>query len=340
MDEKIKVNLSYRDYYSLLNDMELFYYVKENGELKQNQFLNQLVVNFYKDDENQNELISSLLDKQLKANIKGNINDLKDSLLSLLATPKNESLIYRSYDCSLSFRPSKENQDVFDYIEANLLKNVSISSYFRSLFHSYLRLSGAEREAVIFSRETNQINEAIEKKRILRLKIGGKEEEFYPFQMRTTKEENFIYVIGLLKGKTIYSFHLYKLKGLTMTTHTFEFSNADKKALTKASSSAIEYANADLIEAKIRLTPLGQKSFRRIWHNRPEPIRIEDGFYFFEAPYQQLLHYFTRFGNEAEVFRPLRLRNDFKHFYEKALKAYTENKTDKETWPNQNKKEV
>ena len=71
MDDKIKVNLSYRDYYSLLNDMEAFQYVKDNGELKQNQFLNQLVVNYYKDDEKRNELITSLLDKELKANIKG-----------------------------------------------------------------------------------------------------------------------------------------------------------------------------------------------------------------------------------------------------------------------------
>ena len=31
MDDKINVNLSYRDYYSLLNDMEAFQYVKDNG---------------------------------------------------------------------------------------------------------------------------------------------------------------------------------------------------------------------------------------------------------------------------------------------------------------------
>ena len=73
-------------------------------------------------------MITSLLDKELKANIKGNINDLKDSLLSLLSNKKGESLIFNSYDYSLSFRPSKENQDVFDYIEVNLLKNQSVSS--------------------------------------------------------------------------------------------------------------------------------------------------------------------------------------------------------------------
>lgn len=194
MDDKIKVNLSYRDYYSLLNDMEAFQYVKDNGQLKQNQFLNQLVVNYYKDDEKRNELITSLLDKELKANIKGNINDLKDSLLSLLSNQKGESLIFNSYDYSLSFRPSKENQDVFDYIEVNLLKNQSVSSYFRSLFHNYLPLSQAEREAIIFSREANLINEAIEKRRILRIKVNKKDCDFYPYQLKTTKEEYLIYV--------------------------------------------------------------------------------------------------------------------------------------------------
>ena len=322
MEDKIKVNLSYRDYYSLMNDMSSFGYIKENGDPKRNQFINQLVCNYYKDDENRNELISSLLDQQLKNNIKGDVNDLKDSILSIALNPPRDSIISMNRDCSISFRPNKENVDIFNYIEVNLLQNQSISNYFRTLFHNYLRLNQSEREAVIFTREVNFINEAIQKKKVLKIRFNKENVDFYPYEMKTTKEENFIYVIGLLGGKSILSIHLYKVVGLTLTNHSFEFTPTQKKELQKVSSSAIEYGKGEIVNAEIVLNKAGEKSFRNIWHNRPEPYKVEGNRYFFIAPFYQLIHYFTRFGSEAEVIKPEKLRSTFKLFYSQGLNNY------------------
>lgn len=212
MEQKIKVNLSFRDYEMLLSDMWAFGFVDDNGKERRNRFINELIRNFAVTEGLKEDRLSSLVEEALGdlGTIKER-NAAKDSILNALSLTHDGGFLNSSLPCSLSFRPSKEYERTFSFIDANLLKNRSESSFYRELFHHYLSLSMAEREAIIFAPNVDYILEAMKKSHLLRFKIGGKSVDFAPFAMRTTKEEYMIYVIGLVDTKAVYSFHLYKL---------------------------------------------------------------------------------------------------------------------------------
>lgn len=320
MEQKIRVNLTYRDYYSLQSDMILFHYVDAKGETTNNRFFNDLVKNFYQRQEKKNQAIAKDLDSMLKNLRPETSNAIRSKVLERLN--EDEETFSTPHDCSFSFRPLKENEETFLYIETNLLSGRSLSSYYRHLFHQYLSLTWAERERILFSPTLEKIQEALEKKKAFLLPptLGGT--PFYPFIVETTREERMNYILGMNPDREFYSYHLYKMKGVTLTQESYRFTDEEKKKLTRFASSSIEYAQADYVEMTIKLTPRGEKMYRAIFHNRPIQSKKEGNVYTFISPYDQLFTYFIRFGKEAEVLSPEKMRIDFRRFYRRASKVY------------------
>ena len=256
MSEKIRVNLTYRDYYSLESDMRLFRYVDENGEETINRFFNDLIRNFYYEQEKKNQAIAQDLDRLLKHLKPETVNTLRKKILERLR--EEEEPFPMPLDCSFSFRPSKENEETFSYIETNLLTGRSLSSYYRHLFHQYLSLTSAERERVLFLPAFEKVQKALATRKafVLPDSLGGG--LFYPYVVKTTREERMNYVLGMNGKKELYSYHLFKLKGLTLTEESYRFSEEEKKKLSLLASSAVEYAAEDYVEATIRLTRRGE----------------------------------------------------------------------------------
>lgn len=323
METKIKVNLNYRTYHVLYNDMDTFSFLKKDGEVNQNEFLNLLVSNYYLHDKERIERISSLLEEKMKkVHIEKNkMNLLKDEILSVLSSEKKEGITSSKLDYSFSFRPSHRYDDVYSYIENNLLKGISASAYFRSLFESYCMLSQAERECILFKKEYELIEVAINKKRNLIVFLDRNREEFSPYRMDTTKEQNYVYVTGMKNGIAC-SIHLYKMKNVCMSTHCFGFDKETIRLLEKRTSSAMEFAGSEIVRAEVRLTEKGKKQYRKIWHNRPDYVSVKEDVYSFESPYFQLFNYFLRFSKEAEILSPESLRNDLERFYLEGYEVY------------------
>lgn len=320
MSEKIRVNLTYRDYYSLLSDMHLFHYVDADGEPTINLFFHDLILNFYVQQERKNKAITADLDDILKHLKPDTANAIRKKVLERLNEEEEPFKMPR--DCSFSFRPRQEDEETFSYIETNLLHGRSLSSYYRHLFHQYLSLTSAEREQILFLPTLEKVQTALNTKKALLLpsSLGGG--RFYPFDVKTTREERMNYVLGMKENYTYYSYHLYKMKGVCLTEDSYRWSEEEKKRLSTFSASSVEYAADDYVTATIRLSQHGEKMFKGIFHNRPIPTKKEGNVYTFLSPYDQLFTYFVRFGKDAEVLSPEKMRIDFLCFYKRGYKVY------------------
>ena len=78
----------------------------------------------------------------------------------------------------------------------------------------------------------------------------------------------------------------------------------------------------EILPVKIKLTPQGIKLYEKIYLYRPEYDSHEGDIYTFLGPYEQILHYFKRFGDDAIILEPENLRIAMRNFYYFANKAY------------------
>ena len=62
------------------------------------------------------------------------------------------------------------------------------------------------------------------------------------------------------------------------------------------------------------------KSF---FKNRPQVTKVDGDIYVFDWPEVQLDDYFRRFGKDAVVLKPGKLRSRLRNYYSQALESYT-----------------
>ena len=114
--EKIKVNLSYLTYSTIINDAEAFLIYKANGEINKNEIFNRIVANLATEEFNNKiakknkykELLSKYVDDSNK------LNTIIDNIELIEANNK----VKRSevYDQIVMIRPTKMYEDIFNKI--------------------------------------------------------------------------------------------------------------------------------------------------------------------------------------------------------------------------------
>ena len=323
--DKIKVNLSYSTYNLLIDDMETFKFIKNNQEVNKNLFINQLIKNLYIDEKEKKENVFSLLNETFKKN---KIVDNNDKLKSIIYEDVNKrtNLIQEKNVIPFSFRPNKNNIEIFDYIETNLIVNDTLSNYIRKLLNSYFSFTQAEREIILFKEEFVKINNAIKANKVVKLTINGFSFNFKPVKVLTNKEDTFVYVLGFnTRDNSCRTIHLYNFKNMIFTLHSFTLTDEEIKIIKdKESNPEIAYIfDENIINAKVFLTAEGKKRYAKIWFNRPRYYNIDkDGYYYFYGSLVQLLHYFTRLGKDAIVIQPDNLKEAIKKYYSDAFEAY------------------
>lgn len=326
--EKIKVNLSYHTYSTIINDAQTFNIVKSNGDINKNEMFNRIVANLAKHNlieqiETKNkyyEILSAYVDN--KKNIEAIINEIqmicqKDSL------KKNEI-----YDQIVMIRPTKIYEEIFNEILYNYLDNSSISSYFRNLFDYYASLDQDSREKIIFKNQFEKIQQAIKNGLTIKMDFSLNMDSFHVYKIVQTKEKLFNYVLGVIKSpsgkrKTV-SIHLYKFLNVIILNKNSDFSNNEIKMLDNMIEVGPQYIAGEFLDAKIKLTNLGKRKFRTIFLNRPKTYKIEDSYYYFKASRTQLFQYFSRFGKDAYVIYPEILKQDLIKYYKDGYESLIE----------------
>lgn len=325
--EKIKINLTNKSLNDLTNDMILFEYFKKDGEVNKNGFLNILLKNYFsiydtkasEEIERYTNIVKNHVFQERSAN--DLINDLISSS-SFFSFNKQDML-----DSSISFKLINSNYNTYRIIENKYLNYQSISSFFRNMIDSYLSLPKYKREQIIYLQNYELLADAIEDGRKIKVFFkSGEDIEIYPYCISTSKEEIYNYLLGMNTTKDgkrqVASIHLSRIDSIYLLKEKFNFSKEEKEKLNEVMKNGAQFPYTNTCCAKIKLTKIGQKLYKKKYLNRPNIINIEDDIYTFECSFDQLMIYFFGFGKDAQVISPSYLKNKLKEKYYDAYNAY------------------
>lgn len=324
MEEKIKVSLPKRVYDILMKDCEAFLFLKNKTELNKNLFINTLVSNFYEtfssNDEKFRDDVLMALDVVP--------NDYKEeaylNLIKIL--DKRAQIETKSSTKILTFKPTKLSSKAIDFIVNVLVKDESISSYFRRLFSSYASKSENEREKILFKENYMLIKKSITKdcKVCISLKNDEIIKEASIYAIDSSKEELFNYVLLQVANGQNRTIRLAKIKDVSSLNVKREISNDNSLLFEKQLKYGIQYqvGSSENEPVRIKLTKRGQLLFKKLYLYRPICELIEDNIYTFNCSYAQIVQYFKRFGKDAIVISPNSVGKQLKDHYYSANKVY------------------
>lgn len=300
MKEKIKVRMSSASINQIDTDCDKFELYKNDGKINRNALITRIIINYL-------ESFERRMDKS------------KDSI-HYLSFFDNEN----TCDKTLSIQPTKESEKTIAYIEGCLLKESTLSSFFRSMILSYLSLSQEDREKIIFRKENEEILHAIENKRQLFFQVKDKEFKHIesPYVLASSKEEMHNYL--LTKSKKGYrKYRLNRLTSVKMLEEPSSFTAEDKTMFERMQKYGPQYTY-EINEKPIfvKLTEKGKRMFHDLYVHRPICDGIEDDVYEFRGSHDQIIFYFSRFGKEAYIISPDEARKELYKFYKESYLYY------------------
>jgi predicted DNA-binding transcriptional regulator YafY len=236
------------------------------------------------------------------------------------------------FDKLVSLKPTKESQSIVDFIEAYQLEGCSLSEYFRNMFASYARLPQERREAIIFKKQRETILTAIEKKQKIFLQVSHTKRtaiEIAPYALTAGKEEMHGYLLGVGNGSCL-PLRLSRIASVTILEEKFQINEAQKALLDKMITYGPQFVcRHDEDEVVVQLTDKGVEQFKKMYVHRPIPSKVEGNTYYFNCAHTQIIQYFQRFGAQAYILSPARLRDNMLRFYRGAYYSYMDNKNKK-----------
>ena len=325
MTEKYKIYLSEDTKTRLMNDAELFEFIKSDGKVNLNAFLKDLIVNYFDQyREGRDVLMNSMLDdinsvKQLKP---------KDAYALADKIIRN----YISYDepasggrsAVITLTVSGESHSVIRIIENNALKDSSLSGYLKDMFLSYLSIPRNKREEIIFAKTYELVNRAIMENRRLSFTSGsfGYMAVVEPYMIAISKDEQYGYLLCRdPRTKKLHSYRISRLSDVFITPDTFERDEEVAEEL-RFKGQRCPHSMVKDIHAVIRMTDHGKQMYKAIVKNRPSVSSVEGDLYYFDWPELQLVDYFKRFGKDAVAIKPRSLRAKLYNYYSSSLEAY------------------
>lgn len=317
---KIKVNLPIKVYELLMHDAKAFGFVKEDGTINKNKFINVLINNYFS--------IFCKLEEKVISSVNGQIK-LKDEDYPLISSIYFETKYKKegNYDKDLQFIVSKFNENIMDEILYVQLKNRSISQYFRDLFILYSSNISEDREKIIFSNVVNKIKDVIEDKTKAYIILKNNEKMLVDiFSLADTQEEIFCYVIGVKEQndkRTIISLHLKDISNvieLSNQKRSFAPKEDEKLRLMELQNPA--FAINEIYDCEIELTEVGVTLFYLWIHDRPIAYKIEGNRYFFKGSLTHIVIYFFKFAEEAKILSPQIIKEFIQDRYKETYEMY------------------
>ena len=323
MTEKIKISVPDRIYELLRKDAKDFRVLKPSGEENLNAFINSLVVNFYEE--------FSADDERLRESIKGALSAIpekyaKEAFSEVMnAITKREKEENLGKSVALSFKPTKSSESVTIYIENVLLKNESISSFYRRLFIAYSKKLKNEREKIIHKQNYELLINAVknELQVCISLDNGHVYNDVSVYAIESAKDELFNYVL-CFSDKKNRTLRLAKIKTVSILTKNATIPEESQGMFNRQIACGAQYPiySTDNDPIRVQLSAKGRELFDKIYLYRPIPMGIDGDVYIFNCSANQVLYYFERFGSEALILSPKKLGIFMRNYYYFALKKY------------------
>lgn len=326
MTEKYKIYIPDTVKKSLIHDAELFEFVKKDGTTNLNAFLKILIVNYYYQ---YNKLYSCIHDSVLKEILdvagvdESTAEDLTERIIYL-----NGKRPSNAFDetVAITLTVGGESFDVLQVIQCNSLHSKSLSQYLRDLFESYLSIPRNEREKIIFLEQYNTLNELIYKKKTALFSTVSDPKKQYkvvPYRIVSSKEELFNYLICFdVEKQVIRSFRLSRINHVITNDRYVELSGDVTDKLEMSLDKGPQFSFNSLVKVDVRFTEEGKRKYKMLYTNRPPFLEQKGDVFSFEWPENQMFEYIKRFGKEAEVLKPLSLRNALRSYYHEAYRIY------------------
>lgn len=306
-------------------------YNKQFTKINRNKFLTRLICNYsyaYKDQNDQrNEDISSIFDGILSKKDK---NRMTKAVIDYF--DKNElSKRDGKKEVIISYQPTAATIGIFSTLEDEKSndKTFKISRFLRGVFESYCQKSRADREKIIFKEEYDLIQEAINNRKKIKLKIRDETGKITdaivsPYQIVTNREESSNYLICVLDGEPR-SYRLCRVKPLKgLLKQPSEIDKDLIPLLNKTVKLSPQFAFKKDEKIVVRFTDYGLYLFRRVVVNRPNSYTVDENdphLYTFDCTSQQARIYFTRLGKDAMIIAPDELKQEVIRYYKEALEA-------------------
>ena len=325
MTEKYKIYLSEDIRTRLINDAELFEFTRSDASVNLNGFLKELIVNYFdqyrKDSE---ELLSGIIDDiaSVRSIKSKDAAALADKIISTYIRGESSSTGGKAV---ITLTVSGPSYNIIKTIENNLLQDKSLSGYMKDMFTSYLSIPRSRREEIIFKDVYADIRRAIAEHKRLSLSSTSNKFNFTvePYIIAPSKEEQCNYLLCRdVKAKKSRTFRISRIRTPFVTSDTFKTDGKFYERLRAIAARSPHTAAPD-IHALIRLNEAGKRKYRLIVKNRPQVTKIDGDVYVFDWPEVQLDDYFRRFGKDAVVLKPGKLRSRLRNYYSQALEVYT-----------------
>ena len=147
--DKYKIRISNRLDSFLNVDMNTFNFYKPNDKVNKNKFYSMVINGMYEYYLNDNNIIFNTLCDEAP-NDKNFNKNLADAINKNLLKSHHSDLSDFLHPVDIYIQTTKENQDTFNKIEANSLKNETFSEFVRNLLIKYISLPMYLREMIIF----------------------------------------------------------------------------------------------------------------------------------------------------------------------------------------------
>ena len=329
MTEKYKIYIPEDMKSRLMNDAELFEFMKKDGSINLNAFLKELLVNYFDEyrDRKAKLLDTILTDLGQFPSIS---SDDAEAIADKIINTYMKSDKYRSdRNTAITLTVSGHSLDVMRAIENNLLTDISLSQYINDLFSSYLSIARNNREMIIFRDTFEELNKAIRNKRIITFSTSSADNLVFtvkPYIIAASKEEQCNYL--LCSDTTHRSLHTYRVSRITALYTTSDCFIPDDDDFQKLQDIARRNPSSTSrnIDAVVQLTDRGVHKFHMIVKNRPDVLRREGNTYYFSWPKRALEDYFRRFGYDALIISPEECQESMRYFYGRSLDIYTKNR--------------
>ena len=339
--DKFYIGIPSDTFANLNRDAEFFgIYKGNNMDVNMNDFLSRLIVGYFKEYKKERndkinriqEMIGPWIHDPKKA------DELAERMMKeIVQTPipkrkgKNTE--------RLPYKPTRETDQSITEIKGIA---GSYTEYLCRMLMSYCDRPIYERERIIFRDNTVFLKDACKWKRAIVFTTVSKPDVIHrviPYDLAVGKDELCNYLLcqeynPYTQRTEPASYRLCRICNPDYSETSGSLDDTIVNYLEKMKKQGAQFAITENTDICVRLTPAGQKSYRRIYYARPavDKDRIEmldDGsaLYRFKASAEQVFRFVIRFrAGEAEIMSPPELREKIYQYYKEAVLPYEKEK--------------
>lgn len=322
--DKYKIRISNRLDSFLNVDMKTFNFYKPNDKVNKNKFYSMVINGMYEYYLNDNNIIFYTLCDEAP-NDKNFNKNLADSINKNLLKTHHSDLSDFLHPVDIYIQTTKENQDTFNKIEANSLKNETFSEFVRNLLIKYISLPMYLREMIIFKDNYHLLKYSF--KESIEILVTTNDNEQYLFRQFgacLNDDETNYYFIGeiVIDNLTeLKSFKLSDIKHITLTDNYYMFTKEKLEYISSKIIHGPELIDNNEDNIVLQFDDTGVDMYFKNEHDRPLYIDCNEdtNIFTFQFNEDKMFNYLKIFGKHVKVITPLSLKNKLKDFYKSAI---------------------